>query len=117
MVGDSTVLFVVLHAAEGYGGSAANASAVASALAGTVARKSDRELLVIGGDPDLIVHVETRVRPGEHALSRLDVHQLALHEHLEHGASEGLCESSDVVERHMDENPIGAKTAVGYKEM
>ncbi len=56
------------------------------------------------------------MRPGEHALSRVDVHRLAFHKHLEHRAAEGLGESSDVVERQMDERPIGTKTAIGYEE-
>jgi len=55
------------------------------------------------------------MRPVEQPLSRLDIHEFALHEHLEHGTAESLGESSDVMERHMDESPIGPKTAVGYK--
>ena len=60
---------------------------------------------------------QSRVRPGEHALSRLDVHQFTLYEHLEHGSTEGLGESGHVMERHMHEGAVRTKPAVGYKEM
>ncbi len=57
------------------------------------------------------------MRPIEHTLSRLDVHQLTLDEHLEHRTAEGLGESCDVMERQSYESPIRTKTAVGYKQV
>ena len=57
------------------------------------------------------------MRPGEHALGRFHVHHITLHEHLEHGAAERPGENGDVMERHMDEIPIGPKPAVGHEEV
>ncbi len=61
--------------------------------------------------------MESRVRPFEHPLSRLDVHQLTLNEHREHRAAEGLGESGDIMERQMDESAVWPKTAVGDKQV
>lgn len=77
--------------------------AVGNRVSGTVAGQSDGELLVFGRCPDSIVRVESRTRPVEHILSRVDVHQLAFNEHLEYGAAEGFREGLDIVERQMDE--------------
>ena len=63
------------------------------------------------------MHVESRVRPGEHALGRLDVHQFAFHEHLEHCAAERFGQCRDVMERQVNEGAVWAKTAVGDKKV
>ena len=61
--------------------------------------------------------VEPRVRPGEHALRRLAVHDFTVHEHLEHGSAERLGQSGHVMEGQVHERAVGAKTTVGYKEV
>jgi hypothetical protein len=105
VVGNGTLLFVALQSPQ------------RNRISGTVTSKPDGELLVVGSCPDSVVRVETRMRPGEHALSRLDVHGFTLYGHLEHGAAESLRERSHVVERQRHEGAVGAKTAVGDEQM
>ena len=50
VIGDGTLLFIVLHAAECYG------------VSGTVPSKPYGELLVVCGGPDGVMYVEPRVR-------------------------------------------------------
>jgi hypothetical protein len=59
-VGDGAVLFPALHVAGRHG--------VSRAVAGEVYG----EFAIVGCDPYSIVHVESQVGPGEHALSCLD---------------------------------------------
>jgi len=51
----------------------------------------------LGGDPDGGVHVEPRVRPGEHAGGLLLIKQLEAHEEPEYGAAERLGQARRVV--------------------
>ena len=60
----------------------------------------------------LVVDVESRVWPVEHALSRLDIQQLAFHEHLEHRATERLGQCGDVVEGQLDEGAVRVAVCV-----
>ena len=94
VVGDGAVLFVILHAAE------------CNWITGTVAGQPYGELLVVGRGPNGVMYMESRVRPSEHALSRLDVHQLTLHEEPEHCAAEGFGECGNVVEWEVDESAV-----------
>jgi hypothetical protein len=61
--------------------------------------------------------MESRVRPGEHALSRLDIQELTLDEHLEYRAAERFGQGRDIVQRQPDEGTIGPEAAVGDQHM
>lgn len=105
VVGDRVVVFLVRQAAERDG------------LAGAVASEPDGEAAVIGRDRDAVVHVEARVRPGEHPGRCVAIEQFAAHEQPEHRAAERFGEGRDVVQRQADERPIGPEPAIGDEHM
>jgi len=53
------------------------------------------------------------MRPVEHAVSRLDIHELAFDEQLEHCTAERFGERGDIMERQADEGTVGSEAAVG----
>ncbi len=86
-------------------------------MSSTVACQPYGEFLVVGRLPDGVVHMESRVRPREHALSCLDIHQLAFDEQLENRAAEGLGERGDFVEGQVEERAVRTEAAVGDKQV
>ena len=44
------------------------------------------------------MHVKPRVRPGEYAVGRLDIHEFPAHERTQHRTSKGLGECGDIVQ-------------------
>ncbi len=80
----------------------------------TVPREPGGEGAIVLRDPDGAVHVEPRVRPGEHAGGLALVEQLQAHEEPEHGAPERLGQPGGVMHWPRDERPIRPKAAVGF---
>jgi hypothetical protein len=83
VVGDGACFLVVRQATE--------RRRIASAVTG----EPEGERHIVGRGPDAVVHVEARMRPGEHALRRVAVYELPLDEHPEHRAAERLGERGD----------------------
>ena len=71
----------------------------------------------LGGDPDGGVHVEPRVRPGEHAGGLLLIKHLEAHEELEHRAAKRLGQPRGIVHRPRHEGAICPKAAVGDEQV
>ena len=84
---------------------------------GAVAGQPGGERPILGWDPHAVVHVKARVRPGEHALGGVAVHQLALHQHAEHRAAERFGHRRHVVQRQRHERAVRPEAAVGDQQM
>ncbi len=63
------------------------------------------------------MHVKSRVRPGEHAVRRLDIHEFPAQEQTQHRPSEGLGECGDIVQRQRHEGAVRSKPAIGDQEV
>jgi hypothetical protein len=57
------------------------------------------------------------VRPGEHALRCLDIHELTFDEQLEHSTAERLGERGDIMQRQPDERTVGPEPAIGDEQV
>jgi len=57
------------------------------------------------------------MRPVEHALGRVHVHQFSLDEHLEYRTAEGFGECGDFMEREVHESAVRAKATIGDKQV
>ncbi len=63
------------------------------------------------------MHVKPRVRPGEHALRRLDIDEFPPHEQTQHRPSKGLGECGDIVQRQRDERAVRPEPTIGHQQM
>ncbi len=63
------------------------------------------------------MHVKPRMRPGEHAVGRLDIHEFPAHEQTQHRPSKGLGECGDIVQRQRDEGAVRPEPAIGHQQM
>ena len=63
------------------------------------------------------MHVKPRMRPGEHALRRLDIHEFPAHEQTQHRPSKGLGERGDIVQRQRHERAVRPESAIGDEQV
>ncbi len=63
------------------------------------------------------MHVKPRMRPGEHALRRLDIHEFPAHEQTQHRPSKGLGECGDIVQRQRHEGAVRQESAIGDEQV
>ena len=53
------------------------------------------------------------MRPGEHVLRRLDIHEVPANEQTQHRLSKGLGEGCDIVQRQRHERAVRPEPAIG----
>lgn len=82
-----------------------------------VPREAGREGPIVLGDPDGRVHVEARVRPGEHPGGLVLVEELQPHEQPEDGAAQRFREAPGVMDRPRHERPVRPEPALGDQEV
>ena len=72
---------------------------------------------VVGFEPDGVMDVEPRVRPGEHGLGVVVGEELMPDEGAQQSAPESFGEELDLVEAEMDEGAVGPEDAIGDDEV
>jgi hypothetical protein len=86
-------------------------------IPGAVAREAGGERAIVLGDPNGRVHVESGVRPGEHARGLVFVEESEADEKPEHRAPERLGQARRVVGGPRDERPVWPEAAVGDEQV
>ena len=68
-------------------------------------------------DPHPVMQVKSRMRPGEHALRRLDIHEFPAHKQTQHRPSKRLGEYCDIVQRQRHERAVRPESAIGHQQV
>ncbi len=103
--GHRGVIWLILQPAQRHG------------VSGAVPGQPDGELAIVGGNPHPVMHVKSRVRPGEHAVRRLDIHEFPAHEQTQHCPSKGLGACCDIVQRQRHEGAVRPEPAIGNQQI